>query len=39
MQFSDDINKQLFGLVGKINKLNRYIIRKLVAAKVARMPH
>lgn len=36
-QFGADINEQLFGLVEAINKLNRYSLRKLMTAEVAKL--
>ncbi|KAF3037600.1 hypothetical protein E8E12_000287 [Didymella heteroderae] len=36
MEFGEDINEQLFGLVEKIDKMNRYSLRKMVVAEVAR---
>ncbi|KAF9690391.1 hypothetical protein EKO04_011606 [Ascochyta lentis] len=36
LAFGEDINEQLFGLCDKIDRLNRYALRKMVVAEVSR---
>jgi hypothetical protein len=36
LAFGEDINKQLFGICDRIDRLNRYALRKMVVAEVSR---
>ncbi|KAI8930420.1 hypothetical protein NX059_012373 [Plenodomus lindquistii] len=37
-KLSEELNDQVLGLVDKINKLNKYSLRKLVAAEIRKLP-